>query len=217
MASRNILAVHHRQITASLYRSIKTSVSGKTATQSKVQLEGAEPLQRPRIPHRSSYNRDKCEQRLEWVEQFSGSQLNEVKGFWSNESLDPTILKGNIEMPIGMAKIPLAVAGPLLFQGTDAEGYHLLPMATTEGALVASVTRGATLLSESGGVTTHAGQQQMTRCPLFITKHPQEAIILGEWVQKNKDRIQEEVVSKHSRVAKIKYIMPIYDQEVGSL
>ena len=76
------------------------------------------------------------------------------------------------------------------------------------------IARGASLLSEAGGVELHAGQQQMTRAPLFVTRHPEEAQVLGEWVQQNKWRLQEEVVSKYSRVAKIRTIMPVYDQEV---
>ena len=213
MALRNVLS-HQRKATIVLARTLKTSSAEEKASQAKVQLQDAAPLQRPRIPHRSSFEREKCIERQDWVEQFSGSQLNETRDFWKDESINTTTLKGNIEMPIGMAKIPLAVAGPLLFSGTEAVGYHLLPMATTEGALLASVTRGAALLSECGGVVTHAGEQQMTRAPLFLTRHPSEAVILGNWIQKNKERIQEEVISKFSRVAKIKTIMPIYDQEV---
>ena len=96
---------------------------------------------RPRIPHRASYEKEMIEQRQKWVEQFSGCKLKETKGFWDDESIDTSILKGNIEMPISMAKIPLAVAGPLLCKGTHANGFHLLPVATTEGTLVASITR----------------------------------------------------------------------------
>jgi hydroxymethylglutaryl-CoA reductase len=42
--------------------------------------------------------------------------------------------------------------GPLLFQGEHTQGYVVAPMATTEGALVASVIRGATALNHAGGV-----------------------------------------------------------------
>ena len=54
-------------------------------------------------------------------------------------------------MPIGTITIPLAVAGPVHIYGAHAQGEFLLPVATTEGALVASINRGAKTLAESGG------------------------------------------------------------------
>ena len=54
-------------------------------------------------------------------------------------------------MPIGTITIPLAVAGPVPMDGVHAQGEFLLPVATTEGALVASINRGAAALARSGG------------------------------------------------------------------
>ena len=53
-----------------------------------------------------------------------------------------------------MAQIPLGLAGPILINGSNAQGDFFVPLATTEGALVASYTRGMKACRLSGGVTT---------------------------------------------------------------
>src|SRR5579875_1896134 len=60
--------------------------------------------------------------------------------------------KKNIENAIGCVQIPLGIAGPLLINGEFAKGNFFVPLATTEGALVASVNRGCSILTSSGGV-----------------------------------------------------------------
>ncbi|KTW26778.1 hydroxymethylglutaryl-CoA reductase (NADPH) [Pneumocystis carinii B80] len=65
------------------------------------------------------------------------------------------------ENVIGYVPIPVGVAGPLLVD--DIEVY--LPMATTEGVLVASTARGCKAINASGGVTTILVQDLMTRGP----------------------------------------------------
>src|SRR3989338_7175872 len=50
--------------------------------------------------------------------------------------------KVHCENLIGAVSIPMGVAGPLVVQGEAAKGEYFIPLATTEGALVASVNRG---------------------------------------------------------------------------
>ena len=57
-------------------------------------------------------------------------------------SFDPEVLKGNIEGFSGVAQVPLGFAGPLLVDGEHAQGEYFVPMATTEGTLVASYQQG---------------------------------------------------------------------------
>lgn len=57
-------------------------------------------------------------------------------------SFEPTVLDGNIENFIGVAQVPVGIAGPLLVDGEHASGTFYVPLATTEGALVASYSRG---------------------------------------------------------------------------
>ncbi len=74
----------------------------------------------------------------------------------------------NIENFIGTARVPIGLAGPVSVQGEYAEGEYYIPMATTEGTLVASTSRGMKVINESGGirvrVTRNGGVQ---RAPVF--------------------------------------------------
>ena len=60
-------------------------------------------------------------------------------------SLDPATLPGNIENFFGVAQVPIGLAGPLLVNGEHAQGEFFVPLATTEGTLVASYSRGMKL------------------------------------------------------------------------
>src|SRR5437588_397810 len=59
--------------------------------------------------------------------------------------------QGHVERFIGTVKVPVGLAGPLRMKGQFAQGEYLLPLATTEAALVASYHRGMQVISESGG------------------------------------------------------------------
>jgi hydroxymethylglutaryl-CoA reductase (NADPH) len=106
-------------------------------------------------------------------------------------SFDPAILPGNIENFIGVAQVPIGVAGPLRVQGEHARGDFYIPLATTEGSLVASYNRGMRLLTECGGVKTTVVEDQMQRAPVFILRDALEAREFGAWVDENLEAIRE--------------------------
>jgi hydroxymethylglutaryl-CoA reductase (NADPH) len=106
-------------------------------------------------------------------------------------SFDPSILQGNIENFIGVAQVPIGVAGPLRINGEHARGNYFIPLATTEGALVASYNRGMRLLTECGGVKTTIVEQFMQRSPAFIFQDAASARAFGVWVDENLASIQE--------------------------
>ena len=78
------------------------------------------------------------------------------------------MLPGNVENFIGVAQVPIGLAGPLRINGEHARGDFYIPLATSEGTLVASYNRGMRLLSESGGVKTTVVGQYMQRSPAFF-------------------------------------------------
>ncbi|GAB2232421.1 hypothetical protein Drorol1_Dr00011453 [Drosera rotundifolia] len=73
-----------------------------------------------------------------------------------------SILGQCCEMPIGYVQIPVGIAGPLLLD--DFEYY--VPMATTEGCLVASTNRGCKAIYASGGASSFVLKDAMTRAPV---------------------------------------------------
>lgn len=72
-------------------------------------------------------------------------------------------------------------------------GYVVCPFATTEGALVASATRGAAVLTRSGGVRCRVFEQVMMRAPVFVTTSFDNAEILYTWILMNKQGVQKQV------------------------
>jgi hydroxymethylglutaryl-CoA reductase len=115
-------------------------------------------------------------------------------------------LKGNVENPIGLAKIPIGVVGPILIHGHHVDGYVICPFATTEGALVASATRGAALLTRAGGVHVRTTDQVMIRAPAFFMTNAGEAELLLTWILANFNGLQEQIklYSQHSQLLEIK-------------
>ncbi|MEI2643716.1 MAG: hypothetical protein V9G10_15745 [Candidatus Nanopelagicales bacterium] len=96
----------------------------------------------------NDYTREQAQRRREFAHEQTGADLRHVGSF----SFEPDVLPGNIENFLGVAQVPIGLAGPLRINGEYAQGDFYVPMATTEGTLVASYNRGMRLLSESGGV-----------------------------------------------------------------
>ncbi|MDO7868904.1 hydroxymethylglutaryl-CoA reductase [Nocardioides jiangxiensis] len=104
-------------------------------------------------------------------------------------SLDPQSLPGNIENFVGVAQVPVGLAGPLLVNGEHAQGEFLVPLATTEGTLVASYSRGMKLFREAGGITATVLDDKMQRAPVFSFDSAREARAFGEWLTEHFDEI----------------------------
>ena len=147
------------------------------------------------------------------------SRLHNLGGWFADDStFEARSLTKHIENPIGLATIPLAVAGPLLFNGHHAQGFITAPVATTEAALVASICRGAKALTLSGGARTSATQQRMSVSPMFVCETPEQAVKLGSWMEDNREKIQREVItpltSRKQMTAILKEVMPVTDLNV---
>ncbi len=84
-------------------------------------------------------------------------------------------MKGRIENPIGIAQVPLGIAGPLLIKGLHAKGVFYIPFATTEGALVRSYERGMTVLTRAGGVDARVHTDENCVAPTFCFRDVVEA------------------------------------------
>lgn len=136
------------------------------------------------------------------------SQLTETKlEAISSYPFEPSVAKSNIENMIGVVQIPLGFAGPVTVNGDEASGPYIIPLATTEGALVASISRGMSVISASGGARVKVFYDGMTRAPVFRVKgidHSEEVI---KWIDCNSTAIREAVKSttSHGELVQIEY------------
>ncbi len=106
--------------------------------------------------------------------------------------------EANIENMIGGAQIPMGIAGPVAVDGGAADGEFYLPLATTEGALLASVNRGLSAIHNSGGATARVTASGMTRAPVFQVAGVAEAEEVVQWVDDNTDNLREAAESTTS-------------------
>jgi len=146
----------------------------------------------PALPRLADdYTPAAAEKRLAFLREATGASPEHI----SRYSLDPSLLPGNIENFVGAAQVPIGVAGPLLVNGEHAQGEFYVPMATTEGTVVASYNRGMKLLHAAGGVTTTVVGDVMQRAPVFGFGTAREARAFGEWVTENFASIKREAES----------------------
>ncbi|KAE8226977.1 hypothetical protein CF319_g470 [Tilletia indica] len=82
------------------------------------------------------------------------------------------------ENVIGFMPLPVGIAGPLNIDGQILP----IPMATTEGTLVASTSRGCKALNAGGGVTTVLTQDAMTRGPALEFPSVVSAARAKRWI-----------------------------------
>ncbi|MEI6663837.1 MAG: hydroxymethylglutaryl-CoA reductase [Actinomycetes bacterium] len=141
-----------------------------------------------RVPRdtEDDYTREAASKRVKFVEQATGVELEHLASY----SLDPATLPGNIENFTGVAQVPIGLAGPLLVNGEHAKGDFYIPMATTEGTLVASYNRGMKIVRAAGGVTTTVIDDVMQRAPVFAFDSAREARDFGQWLKASFDEIK---------------------------
>jgi hydroxymethylglutaryl-CoA reductase (NADPH) len=132
------------------------------------------------------YTPEAARARAAFVQERTGASLEHVQSY----SLDPATLTGNVEHFVGVAQVPIGLAGPLLVDGEHAQGEFYVPLATAEGTLVASYNRGMRLLHEVGGVKTTILDDHMQRAPSFIFPSAREARAFGEWLTEHFDEIK---------------------------
>lgn len=114
-----------------------------------------------------------------------------------------SILGQCCEMPVGYVQIPVGIAGPLLLDGRE----YSVPMATTEGCLVASTNRGCKAIHLSGGATSVLLKDGMTRAPVVRFGSAKRAAELKLFLENpvNFDHLSL-VFNKSSRFARLQTI-----------
>lgn len=140
------------------------------------------------------------------IQEYAKLEFEHIQNF----SLDVEIVtKKNIENMIGAVQIPLGVAGLLKVNGEYADAEYYIPLATTEGALVASVNRGCSVITKSGGANVRVFEDEMTRAPVFKLESLDRARKFYEWVKSPEVFEQmKEVAEKTTRFGKLISVKP---------
>lgn len=85
----------------------------------------------------------------------------------------------NCEIVVGYVPLPVGLVGPMTING---ESFYI-PMATTEGCLVASTNRGAKAITEGGGAFAEIVRDGITRAPCIRMPTAREAAKLKIWCE----------------------------------
>ncbi|HUU75451.1 MAG TPA: hydroxymethylglutaryl-CoA reductase (NADPH) [Methanoregulaceae archaeon] len=144
--------------------------------------------------------------RRAFIEETTGVNLAKIGSYTINIE---RVAKKNCENMIGTVQVPLGVAGPLPVRGEYAHGDFFLPLATTEGALVASVNRGCSAIARAaGGADVRIMRDGMTRAPVFAADSVTHARKVQDWITDHHDEIVSAAESTTSH-GKLLDIVPI--------
>ncbi len=185
---------------------IETLLKGKDLDRIAARLRprpvSEEPLP-PGLPRETDGSGEAQKRRLAILE-GSGIRFEYLSGERHIE--EPEIFRGNIENYIGTAQLPVGVVGPLRINGAYAHGDYFVPLATSEGALVASHNRGAKIISLSGGASVLCLTERVSRAPGFVFDDMVEAGRFIVWVVGQFDALREEAgkTTGHGRLEDMK-------------
>lgn len=153
----------------------------------------------PAVPRPREWSGDALAERVAFLA-GRGHGLDHVTG--RSGPPDPAELRGSIENQIGMVGIPLGVVGPVRVNGLHASGDYYAPLATSEGALVASYDRGARVLARAGGASALTTTEHVQRAPAFVFSTMADAALFAHWVVTEYDRLAEVAAARtrHGRL-----------------
>ena len=142
-----------------------------------------------------------AEARRRLVAAETGADLETVGEY----AFDAAEAESNIENMIGAAQVPMGIVGPIAIHGEAVDGTKRLPLATTEGALLASVNRGCAAIRAADGATASVLKNEMTRAPVFRVEDVAAASETAAWVRDNEDRLAEaaESTTSHGELRRV--------------
>lgn len=110
------------------------------------------------------YADDIVAQRRALCEAAAGRELP----FLAGSPVPASEARGNIENFVGYAQVPIGIAGPLTVDTSLGERTVLVPMATNEGAMVASYSRGMRLFAAGAPPRARVFQHGLTQNPVLV-------------------------------------------------
>ncbi|MEM7433579.1 MAG: hydroxymethylglutaryl-CoA reductase [Myxococcota bacterium] len=157
-----------------------------------LELDVTDAVDAPRDPtaiprdEANDYGEEIIRTRQEFIEERTGVRPEHIAKY----GIDPHSTEGNIEHFIGTAQLPVGIAGPLLVHGEHADGEFYVPLATSEGTLVASYNRGMKVIHRSGGVRCSVVGDNMQRAPVFVFSSATDARHFVDWIVEKTSELQ---------------------------
>jgi len=158
-------------------------------------------MENVKLPHGKT-SRDAEERRI-LLEKITGIKLSHVRG----HTFSAEDAARNMENFIGVTQVPLGIVGPLRVNGSKANGLFYVPLATTEGALLATVNRGCSVTLLSGGVNVSVLGDIMTRAPVFRVKNIMHGNEVIAWLKGNIDTMRA-AASRETSHGKLMTVKP---------
>jgi hydroxymethylglutaryl-CoA reductase (NADPH) len=129
----------------------------------------------------------------------------DLSSFGSSFADENNLTNVHCENLVGAISLPLGLAGPVKIKGQNLDREVVVPLATSEGALIASVARGMKAINESGGAKTFGSRTGTTRAPVFKTHSLEDSHKFTIWLEDNFEKMKEvaESTSNHLKLLKI--------------
>ena len=117
----------------------------------------------------------------------------------------PDQARGKVENLVGFAQVPVGLAGPLLCDTSAGEREVYVPLATTEGAMVASHSRGMAWIREAGGARARVVAEGLSQHPVLVYGSLAEAVAAREVAGALVGELEELVagITSHGRLAAV--------------
>lgn len=182
-----------------------------------------------KIPRFSAndYSTDAIATRLHWLEEHTGRSFPYLAG----EHYPTELVNGTCENVVGFVGVPVGIAGPVRINGVRARGDFIVPLATTEGTLVASFSRGMRIITASGGCSVTAPENShdstgagayhffgdaLIKVSAVVLRDASLATQFDTWLRLNAAAVAE-AANATSRYARVKQISPLYQGDLVGL
>ncbi len=158
-------------------------------------------LQRiPRDPH-DDHSPAAASARRALCEDVAGRELGHLAG----RPVPTEEAEGKIENLIGFAQVPVGIAGPLLADTSGGVREVYVPMATTEGAMVASYSRGMSVLRAAGGARARVVAEGLSQHPILVYGSAKDAIAAADAARAAEPDLVEITggITSHGRLVRV--------------
>lgn len=166
----------------------------------RIKNKRTDDLEKERLPIDFKATKESVQKRLEYLRERTQKELYYLSGQKPFDELEQ--VDGNIENFVGMTMVPTGVIGPMRVIGSAAQGDFYVPLATSEGALVASYHRGAKACYLAGGATSICLVEGLQRSPVFKFENLADLGLFVIWILEQAE-VFKSITNQTSRYAQL--------------